>query len=301
MKPALGSPPEAPNRTSREERELGRREALEARARALRERAEAERRRHASVAAVFELVDRDGEVGGGIIAGALAYRLFIWLLPFALVGVAGLGIGADTADETPEQAASSLGLGGLVTNSVAGAANSSARWYALGVGIPALLLATRSVLRTMIVAHRLVWADARAAAPRPTATATLKLLGLLVGFFATAAVVSFLHARVGGLGVIGTIAAVAAYAGLWLLVSLDLPHRETPWTALLPGVALFALGIEVLSVVTAYVIAPYAATKGGTYGALGIAAGLLLGLFLVGRLVVVSAELNATLWERRPA
>lgn len=301
MKPTLGSPPEAPNRTTRRERELSRREALEARARALKERAEAERRRHASVAALFELVDRDGEVGGGIIAGALAYRLFIWLLPLALVAVAGLGIGADTAHETPEQAASSLGLGGLVTNSVAGAANSSARWYALLVGAGALLLATRSVLRTMIVAHRLVWADTRAAAPRPTATATLKLLGLLVGFFATAAVVSFLHARVGGLGVLGTIAAVVAYAGLWLLVSLDLPHREAPWTALLPGVALFAVGIEVLNVVTAFVIAPYAATKGGTYGALGIAAGLLLGLFLVGRLVVVSAELNATLWEQRRA
>ena len=301
MKPALGSPPEAPNRTTRQERELGRREALEARARALRERAEAERRRHASVGAVFELVDRDGEVGGGIIAGALAYRLFIWLLPFALVCVAGLGISADTADETPKQAASSLGLGGLVTNSVASAANSSARWYALVVGVFALLLATRSVLRTLIVAHRLVWADARAAAPRPTAAATLKLLALLIGFFATASVVSFLHARVGGLGVLGTIAALAAYAGLWLLVSLDLPHRDAPRTALLPGVALFGLGIEVLNVVTAYVIAPYAATKGGTYGALGIAAGLLLGLFLVGRLVVVSAELNATLWERRPA
>ena len=37
------------------------------------------------------MVERDSEVGGGIIAGALAYRLFIWLLPLALVAVAGLG------------------------------------------------------------------------------------------------------------------------------------------------------------------------------------------------------------------
>ena len=49
------------------------------------------------------MVNRDGDIGGGIIAGALAYRLFIWLLPLALVAVAGLGIAADAADETPRR------------------------------------------------------------------------------------------------------------------------------------------------------------------------------------------------------
>ena len=56
------------------------------------------------------MVDRDGEVGGGIIAGALAYRLFIWLLPLTLVAVAGLGIAADASSESPGRAAGSLGL-----------------------------------------------------------------------------------------------------------------------------------------------------------------------------------------------
>ena len=37
-----------------------------------------------------------------------------------------------------------------------------------------------------------------------------------------------------------------------------------------------------------------------TYGALGLAAALLLGLFIIARLVVAAAVLNATLWERRP-
>jgi uncharacterized BrkB/YihY/UPF0761 family membrane protein len=35
------------------------------------------------------------------------------------------------------------------------------------------------------------------------------------------------------------------------------------------------------------------------YGVLGVAAGLLFGLFLISRLVVASAVLNATIWERR--
>ena len=76
-----------------------RRDAIQARARELAARAEAERRRHESVDVVFEVVDRDVETGGGIIAGALAYRLFIWLLPAVLVAVAGLGFAADAGRE----------------------------------------------------------------------------------------------------------------------------------------------------------------------------------------------------------
>ena len=50
---------------------------------------------------------------------------------------------------------------------------------------------------------------------------------------------------------------------------------------------------------TAYFIVPEAETKQGTYGSLGLAAALLLALFFLSRLVVATAVLNATLWERR--
>jgi len=69
----------------------------------LAERAEHERARHQSVDAVFDMVDRDAEVGGGIISAALAYRLFIWLLPLTLVVVAGLGIAADASSGEPDE------------------------------------------------------------------------------------------------------------------------------------------------------------------------------------------------------
>ena len=79
---------------------------------------------------------------------------------------------------------------------------------------------------------------------------------------------------------------------------MPLPHRDAPWTALLPGAAVFALGIEVLHAVVVYVITPWALAKQGTYGALGVAASLLVGLFLISRLMVAAAVVNATLWER---
>jgi uncharacterized BrkB/YihY/UPF0761 family membrane protein len=272
---------------------------LQADGQRLAERAQAERGRHRSVDALFEMVDRDSEVGGGIIAGALAYRLFIWLLPLALIAVAGLGIAADASSESPEEAANALGFEGLISNSIANAADSPNRWYALLVGIPVLVWATRSVLRVLIGAHRLVWTDVRTRAPKPKLLAALRLLVLLLCFGAVSTLASAARAWSTGPGIVATLLELVPYAGLWLLISMRLPHRDAPWTALLPGAALFAVGMELLHAVIAYVITPWAIAKQGTYGALGVAAALLVGLFLISRLVVSTAVVNATLWERR--
>jgi uncharacterized BrkB/YihY/UPF0761 family membrane protein len=267
-------------------------------AKALADRAQVERARHRSVDAVFEMIERDSEVAGGIIAGALAYRLFIWLLPLALVCVAGLGFASEAASETPDEAAESLGLEGLVSSSIAGAARSSSRWYALLIGIPILVWATRSVLRVLIGAHRLVWMDERAAAPKPTILASLRLLVLLLSFGVATTFAGALRSWSPGPGLLATLAALVVYAALWLLISVELPHRGTDWKVLLPGALLFGVGVDVLNVVIAYVITPWALAKEGTYGALGVAAALLVGLFLISRLAVATAVVNATLSER---
>jgi uncharacterized BrkB/YihY/UPF0761 family membrane protein len=273
--------------------------AADARAERVRARAQDERQRHGSVDAAFEMVDRDGEVGGGIIAGALAYRLFIWLLPLTLVAVAGLGIAADASSESPGRAARSLGLSGLVSASVADAAEGSGRWYALLIGVPVLVYTTRGVLRVLIGAHRLVWTDIRASAPRATLVETLRLLALLLCFPVITTTANAARAWSTGPGVLVSVFALVPFAGVWLLITMRLPHRGADWKALIPGALFFALGAEVLQAVIAYAIAPYSIAKQGTYGVLGAAAALLFALYLVSRLVVASAVLGATLWERR--
>jgi membrane protein len=267
--------------------------------RRLAARAESERARHRAVDAVFDMVERDGDVGGGIIAGALAFRFFIWLLPLALVAVAGLGIAADASSGSPEEAAQALGFEGLVSNSIANAAESPNRWYALVVGIPVLVWATRSVLRVLIGAHRLVWTDARVRAPKPRLVPTLRLLGLLLCFGVVSTVAAATRAWSTAPGLLTTLLAVVPYAAIWLLVSVRLPHRQAPWAALVPGAVLLGVGTEVLHAVVAYVITPWALARQGTYGALGVASALLVGLFLTSRLIVAAAVVNATLWDRR--
>jgi len=288
--------PEPPTAAGRTRARLA---ALQLRAEHVAERAQVERSRHASVDALFEMVDRDAEVGGGIMAGALAYRLFIWLLPLALVLVAGLGVVSSAESSSPESVARSSGVTGLVSSSVASAADSSARWYALLVGIPILLYATRSVLRTLIVAHRLVWTDLRAQAPRPTVKATLRLLVVLLAMLGCSVLAAAVRSRSGPLGLLATLVTTLPYAALWLLLAAHLPCRGATWRALIPGALLFGFGIEALHLVTVYFIAPFAGDKQGTYGSLGLAAALLLDLFLLSRLVVATAVVNATLWDRR--
>ena len=61
----------------------------------LAEKTQAERERHSAVDVTLTGIERDSDVGGGIMAGALAYRLFIWMLPFALVLVGVLGVVSD--------------------------------------------------------------------------------------------------------------------------------------------------------------------------------------------------------------
>ena len=289
-------PAEPPSRAARMR---ARTAAAQARAQRLAERAQSERSRHGSLDAAFEIADRDAEVGGNIIAGALAYRFFIWLLPLALVFVAGLGLGASAASDSPQQAANKLGLAGLVSNSVSSAATSTARWYALLIGIPLLLWATRSVLRALVVAHRLVWTEVRGSVPKVKVKDVFLFLALILVLFAFTAFASEVRSRTHGPGIIVTLLILIPYGVLWLLISMRLPHRGASWTTLIPGALVFAIGAEALNAVAAFYLVPEAEHKQGTYGALGLAAALLLGLFMLSRIMVGSAVLNATLWERQ--
>ena len=80
------------------------------RARVLRAQIEAARARHASVDVALGGIERDSTIGGGMLGGALAYRLFVFLLPLALFFVAGVGIYADTTDTPPSEVVADSGV-----------------------------------------------------------------------------------------------------------------------------------------------------------------------------------------------
>ena len=62
---------------------------------------------------------------------------------------------------------------------------------------------------------------------------------------------------------------------------------------------MFGAGLLCVNVFNVYVTTRLLEGREDTYGALGVAAAVLFSLVLVGRLFVLSAELNASLYERR--
>jgi uncharacterized BrkB/YihY/UPF0761 family membrane protein len=267
------------------------------RGRILQTRADAARARHASIDLGFSLVERDSSIGGGLLAGALAYRLFVLLLPTSLLLVSGLGLYAGTVDKSPSTVAKEAGLHGLIASEVSQTASGRARGAVFLLMIPAVLYALVSLYRAIAKVHAIAWhGSGRGVRITPRGVGVLGA-ALLVQVF-TGEIVGWIRRghQLGGLAAL--LVYVVLIGGAWLAVSLQLPHREVHWPALVPGAALFGIGLLLVNAFNIYVTTRLVEGRADTYGALGIATALLFSLVLVGRLMALSAELNALLAER---
>jgi uncharacterized BrkB/YihY/UPF0761 family membrane protein len=268
------------------------------RARILRSRVEASRAEHRSIDLGFSVVERDSSIGGGLLAGALAYRLFVLLLPSTLLLVSGLGLYAGTVDKSPSTVAREAGIHGLIATQVASAASGRHRAVVFLVMIPAVLYAMLALYRAVAKVHAIAW-HGSGRGIRITPRAVGAFAGMLLLQLVAFEVLGWIRRgdQLGGL------AALLVYpllmGGAWLVVSMQLPHRDVRWRALVPGALLVGVGLLAINAFNIYVTTRLVEGRANTYGALGIAAALLFSLVLVGRLVVVSAELNASLDERR--
>lgn len=246
---------------------------------------------------------RDRRAGGALLAGALAFRLFAVLLPMVLLVAVGLGYAATLDRTAPAEAGKAVGIGQAALDSVAQASrlSASSRWLLAAFGVFALLYAAVGAAKAVHAVHSLAWEGAVERSPNPL-TSALMLIGTVLAAGAVWAVVARARADLGrGVGLVFAIAAVVPFGALWLLVSRRLPHGGAPWRALLPGAALVGIGLEVVQIVTVLFIAGKVQRASATYGPLGAAFAILLWLFLISRVIVASAMLNAVLWSRRDA
>jgi uncharacterized BrkB/YihY/UPF0761 family membrane protein len=103
----------------------------------------------------------------------------------------------------------------------------------------------------------------------------------------------------GTVGLLIALAATLAFFGIWLWLAWLLPHGDAPLRALVPGAILVALGIQIVHLGTVLFIGAKVARASATYGSLGVAFTVLAWLYILSRVVVASAMLNAARWERR--
>jgi membrane protein len=270
--------------------------ALE-RTRLLRGRVEEARTHIPLLDTALDVIERDSNVGGGILAGALAYRLFLFFLPLAFFLVSALGLVADAFGVTPRTVGEDLGFVGLVTKEVTDSARSgSGVWVALG-SIVVLAYVTRVLYRAVAIVHALAWEHSAASAK--TASRSMKVFALgLAGQLTLAVGVGAVRAQTSIGGIVVLVVYAGGLCGIWLAMSFWLPHSSAAWTDLLPGSVLYGLGMLGVNAFNVYLLDNVRESRSSTYGTLGTAAAILLTLFFIGRLVVASAVLNATLFER---
>jgi uncharacterized BrkB/YihY/UPF0761 family membrane protein len=274
-------------------------EAARARADEIRQQLEGRRGRSKSVDVAFAALDVDRDTGGSLLAAALAYRFFLWILPACLVLVAGLGFASAAGPDVPARVVRDLGIASIPAQSINQAAQQSSgtRWVALIVGAVLLYLATNGLIRALWVTHALIWGS-----PRLKIVRRPRLIGVFLGACLAIGAVTSLAAVIRDAaatpGLVAMLADFGVYVVAWWLVTSQLPHGDASYAALIPGALVFGTGVQAMHLVTVYYLARRVTSASQLYGTLGVAAALLLGLYLVGRLVVVSAEFNQALSSR---
>src|SRR5262249_17538374 len=123
------------------------------RAQALQNRVDVARGHHGSLDFCLGLFERDAMIGGGLLAGALAYRLSVLLLPTSLLLVSGLGLYAGAVDKSPSAVAEDAGLHGLIATEVAATASGRHRALVFLVILPAFFYAAALLYRAIAKVH----------------------------------------------------------------------------------------------------------------------------------------------------
>jgi uncharacterized BrkB/YihY/UPF0761 family membrane protein len=293
-----GAPGAPPGRVARARATV---EHGRSRAEAAFRRLESARRTSTVVDAGFDIYDRDNTAGGPVLAGALAFRLFVFVVPYVFVLLTIAGSAANLQQKSAGDVARDAGLTGIIAKSIADTKRQSdgVQIASLVVGTYALYLAARSVVKTTRAVHALAWRVRLRRLKRSWRGAVL-LIGVVVATSAFAQGANALR----GEGILAavwvTILTCVIWGGAWLGLSLLLPRDpRAPWTALIPGALLFGIVVSLMHFVTVVYFSRKLSSASDTYGAIGAAIAILLALYLIGRAIAASAVLNATIWERK--
>jgi uncharacterized BrkB/YihY/UPF0761 family membrane protein len=252
-----------------------------------------ERSRRTWIQLAYGAWDMDRQRGGPLLSGGLAYRVFIWMVPFALLVASILMLLADTTARTVEGLVRSVGITGAIVGAVGEAARStgSSAWWLAFLGLLLSLWAARGLAKALVIVSRIAWALP------PSAGRTGTLAGLATwALFVAGLSIQFLRPLLFSGGVKSDLLAqvillVLSFAVVTYGMTLA-PHRG-PWSAVLVGALMMAVGLRAMGIATTVYFGPELVEKQSLYGGLGMAIVILLFLFLCSRLFVWGQFLNA--------
>lgn len=236
---------------------------------------------------------------GMLLASAVAFRLFLWLLPLALLAAGVLSALAQHEGDSIESASRAAGVTGAASQQVETALREGGRscWIAVLTGSVLFLWTTRTLIRNLTVVNAHAWA---APTPKPQQREVLKTTLLValgwILLFVFAAFVAGLDGVFAGGVILAVVIQSVANVIVWFLVSRRLPDRRRRWQDLIPGCLLFGVGLAVMNAVSRVYLPARFAHSASVYGTLGIAGVILAWLLLIGQLLVVSCLVNS-IWS----
>ena len=248
---------------------------------------------------------RFGEDEGGTYAAALTYYTFFSIFPLLLFAAAVLGyvlagdaeLQNDLIDQgvrTVPMIRDALTPDGLET------IRKNRDAIALTAGILALYTGSGVVIALEEALNKIHHIDVQATfiQKRLRSLKWLAILGgLAVASLAVSSVARFIdNIAVDALAYLAGVAmSVVAFASAFKF----LPARQATWAQVLPGAVVGAIAFQALNVLGQIYLATGQSARNDTFGTMAGAAALLIASFIISRIVLLSAEVNAVLEERR--
>lgn len=266
-----------------------------------RTKADLEERRKSNwiIDTALATVEGDAVAGGPVLAGAVAFRVFLFQVPYVFVIVVAIGALKSSSESISDEIDHAVGIGTLTAQALGGASDLSgwALAWALGVGSFALFLGARTAVKVIRIVHCLVW---KIAPTKFNSTrAAFGFIAVVTIALTASSIAQWVRTDTFIGGLLLTIVACGIFGVMFLFVELRMPRPPaTTWQDLLPGALLFTVGVLGLHLFTVYWISYSLDNKSDTYGAIGASLSLLLWAYLLGRLITASIVLNHVRWSR---
>lgn len=248
----------------------------------------------------IEFVRRWTNTNASVLAGHLAYRVFVFLLPLMLLIVGGLGFAASSGTDIESELTQSSGVGRAVASTLAdtGEQAQGGRLQLILFGAFALLLAASGLVKALQLVFATAWGVSAKSGPSRFRVLVRFLPGVLVVLGAVA-FRQWLD-RGGLVLTLGTeVLSMVVDAIALLALSWVLPRRAEQWTDLLPGAVVGGVGLGLLHIAALVYFPNRLERASALYGTLGVAVVTLLYMFLLGQVLVASALTNAVWLDRR--
>ena len=290
----MSDPEQIPRKTSMRDRVASGRERVDTVREQALTRFDVERENRNWVRMGYEAWDRDRRRGGPLLAGGLAYRVFLWQLPASLLLVSVLGYATEGSARSSSELARDAGLSAAVAGVVADAVSRTGQgrlWLAI-LGLVLTIWAGRGGARAAILTSAIAWELPSPSSARSSVRASLWFSVVMAVGVAIQALSPGLFGEV--IGAIGSWIAVTVVVLVVTLLVMDrLPHRPVGWLGLLPGAVLVTLALRGLGLATGVYFAGPLDRVDGLYGGLGVAIVILLYLYLAARSFIWGQFLNA--------